>query len=119
MTGDEMRILGDAIHDANVNNPLRGDHYVHLLRSGRVGFEAIERVCGRVPDDATRASHKAGRAVLMRVPNIVRGLSHSGNVSAPQLAEAGVLDLSSSACVLFSQPQATLALNAAVTQRVV
>jgi alpha-D-ribose 1-methylphosphonate 5-triphosphate diphosphatase len=66
--------------------------------------------------DAARASHKAGLAVLMGAPNIVRGASHSGNVSARQLAEAGVLDILSSDYVPFSLLQATFALNAAVTQ---
>ena len=46
--------------------------------------------------DAARASHAAGLAVLMGAPNVVRGGSHSGNVSAVELAEAGVLDILSS-----------------------
>jgi alpha-D-ribose 1-methylphosphonate 5-triphosphate diphosphatase len=46
--------------------------------------------------DAAIASHKAGMKVLMGAPNVVRGGSHSGNVSARALAEAGVLDLLSS-----------------------
>jgi alpha-D-ribose 1-methylphosphonate 5-triphosphate diphosphatase len=66
--------------------------------------------------DAANASHKAGMAVLMGAPNIVRGASHSGNVSARQLAEAGVLDILSSDYVPFSLLQATFALSAAVSQ---
>jgi len=46
--------------------------------------------------EAARASHAAGLAVLMGAPNVVRGGSHSGNVSAYELAEAGVLDILSS-----------------------
>ncbi len=46
--------------------------------------------------EAARASHEAGLAVLMGAPNVVRGGSHSGNVSAVELAEAGVLDILSS-----------------------
>ena len=46
--------------------------------------------------EAARASHAAGLAVLMGAPNVVRGGSHSGNVSARELAEAGVLDILSS-----------------------
>ena len=46
--------------------------------------------------EAARASHEAGLAVLMGAPNVVRGGSHSGNVSARELAEAGVLDILSS-----------------------
>ncbi len=46
--------------------------------------------------DAAEASHNAGLAVLMGAPNVVRGGSHSGNVSARDLAEAGLLDILSS-----------------------
>ena len=46
--------------------------------------------------EAAKASHDGGLAVLMGGPNIVRGGSHSGNVSARDLAEAGQLDIISS-----------------------
>jgi alpha-D-ribose 1-methylphosphonate 5-triphosphate diphosphatase len=46
--------------------------------------------------EAARASHKAGLAVLMGAPNVVRGGSHSGNVSAADLAREGCLDVLSS-----------------------
>jgi alpha-D-ribose 1-methylphosphonate 5-triphosphate diphosphatase len=46
--------------------------------------------------EAALASHANGLAVLMGAPNVVRGGSHSGNVSAIELAEAGVLDILSS-----------------------
>lgn len=46
--------------------------------------------------EAARASHKAGLSVLMGAPNIVRGGSHSGNIAARNLAEAGLLDVLSS-----------------------
>jgi alpha-D-ribose 1-methylphosphonate 5-triphosphate diphosphatase len=46
--------------------------------------------------EAAEASHAAGLKVLMGAPNVVRGGSHSGNVSARTLAEAGVLDVLSS-----------------------
>ena len=52
--------------------------------------------------EAARASHEAGLAVLMGAPNVVRGGSHSGNVSAAALAEAGVLDILSSDYVPIS-----------------
>ncbi len=45
---------------------------------------------------AAQASKAAGMAVLMGAPNVVRGGSHSGNVSARELAEAGHLDIVSS-----------------------
>lgn len=52
--------------------------------------------------EAATASHQAGMAVLMGAPNIVRGKSHSGNISARTLADTGVLDVLSSDYVPFS-----------------
>ncbi len=46
--------------------------------------------------EAAEASHGAGMAVLMGGPNLVRGKSHSGNIAAIELAEAGLLDIISS-----------------------
>src|SRR5690606_15547969 len=46
--------------------------------------------------EAASASHAFGLKVLMGAPNIVRGGSHSGNVSARMLAEQDVLDILSS-----------------------
>lgn len=55
---------------------------------------------------AAKASHDAGMAVLMGAPNVVRGGSHSGNIAAQDLAEAGVLDILSSDYIPFSLVQA-------------
>jgi len=52
--------------------------------------------------EAARASHDAGMSVLMGAPNIVRGKSHSGNIAARDLAEAGILDVLSSDYVPLS-----------------
>lgn len=52
--------------------------------------------------EAARAAHKAGLAVLMGGPNVVRGKSHNGNISAAELAREGVLDVLSSDYVPFS-----------------
>ncbi|PHQ71908.1 MAG: phosphonate metabolism protein PhnM [Sneathiella sp.] len=46
--------------------------------------------------EAAKASHEAGLRVMMGGPNIVRGKSHSGNVSARDLAKLGYLDVISS-----------------------
>ncbi len=42
--------------------------------------------------DAARAAHAHGMKTIMGSPNIVKGGSHSGNVAAAALAEAGLLD---------------------------
>lgn len=73
--------------------------------------------------EAARASHAAGLAVLMGAPNVVRGRSHNGNISASELAAAGVLDVLSSDYVPFSllhaafvlpTRDASISLNAAI-----
>ena len=46
--------------------------------------------------EAAQACHEQGIAIMMGAPNIIRGGSHSGNVSALDLAERGLLDVISS-----------------------
>ena len=60
--------------------------------------------------EAATASRAADIHVLMGAPNLVRGGSHSGNVSAVVLAEAGQLDILSSDYVPFSLMVAVFAL---------
>ncbi len=61
--------------------------------------------------EAAKASHDAGLAVLMGAPNVVRGGSHSGNISAQALVDAGVLDILSSDYIPFSLMQAVFTLS--------
>jgi alpha-D-ribose 1-methylphosphonate 5-triphosphate diphosphatase len=60
--------------------------------------------------EAAGASHAAGIAVMMGAPNLVRGGSHSGNVSAEELARTGTLDILSSDYVPGSLIQAAFEL---------
>ena len=60
--------------------------------------------------EAARASREAGMGILMGGPNVVRGASHSGNVSARELAAAGLLDILSSDYIPFSMLQAAFCL---------
>ncbi len=46
--------------------------------------------------DAARAARASGLATIMGAPNVIRGGSHSGNIAAQDLAEAGLLDALSS-----------------------
>jgi alpha-D-ribose 1-methylphosphonate 5-triphosphate diphosphatase len=46
--------------------------------------------------EAARAARDKGLHVLMGAPNVVRGQSHSGNISARELAAEGALDILSS-----------------------
>ena len=50
----------------------------------------------------------------MGAPKMVRGASHSGNVSARELAEKGLLDILSSDYIPFSLMQAAFGLGDAV-----
>ena len=61
--------------------------------------------------EAADASHAAGMSVLMGAPNVVRGMSHSGNIAARELADRGVLDVLSSDYVPFSLLHAPFVLS--------
>jgi alpha-D-ribose 1-methylphosphonate 5-triphosphate diphosphatase len=61
--------------------------------------------------DAARAAHASGLAILMGAPNLVCGRSHSGNVSAAELAAAGLLDVLSSDYVPASALHAAFLLH--------
>jgi alpha-D-ribose 1-methylphosphonate 5-triphosphate diphosphatase len=52
--------------------------------------------------EAAEAAHRRGMAVVMGAPNVVRGGSHSGNISAQELAGASLLDILSSDYVPYS-----------------
>jgi alpha-D-ribose 1-methylphosphonate 5-triphosphate diphosphatase len=65
----------------------------HVMRSARFGVALAEFP---TTQDAARACRAHGIAVMMGAPNLVRGGSHSGNVSAGALGQAGLLDILSS-----------------------
>ena len=60
--------------------------------------------------EAAEAAHSNGLAVMMGAPNVVRGGSHSGNISAAEVAAAGTLDVLSSDYVPTSLLNAVFAL---------
>ncbi len=62
--------------------------------------------------EAARRAHESGLAVLMGGPNVVRGRSHTGNVSAGDLCQQGLLDIVSSDYVPSSALHAALILAA-------
>ncbi len=61
--------------------------------------------------EAAVACRDAGISVMMGAPNLIRGGSHSGNVAAVDLAEAGLLDIVSSDYVPSALLQAGLMLG--------
>lgn len=72
------------------------DHVDEALRDGVVIAEFPTTLA------AAKAAHAGGLAVLMGAPNVVRGGSHNGNISATELAREGVLDVLSSDYVPFA-----------------
>ncbi len=60
---------------------------------------------------AAQAARKAGLAIVMGGPNMVKGGSHSGNVSATELAQLDLLDVFSSDYVPSSLLLATFMLG--------
>lgn len=61
--------------------------------------------------EAARAARAEDMAIVMGAPNVVRGGSHSGNVSAVELAEVGLLDGLSSDYVPSSLLQAVFLMH--------
>ena len=61
--------------------------------------------------DAALTARDAGMAIVMGGPNLVRGGSHSGNVSAGELAGLGLLDIVSSDYVPASMLMSVFALH--------
>lgn len=80
----------------------------HVEESKSLGVSVAE-----FPTSMTAAevSNANGMGVLMGAPNVVRGGSHSGNIAAQSLAEAGVLDILSSDYVPSSLIQAPFMLD--------
>jgi alpha-D-ribose 1-methylphosphonate 5-triphosphate diphosphatase len=65
----------------------------HVEQAAAEGIVIAEFPTTRI---AAEEAHKRGIATIMGAPNVVRGGSHSGNVSALELAQAGLLDIMSS-----------------------
>lgn len=65
----------------------------HVAVSASHGIRLAEFPTTR---EAAEACHAHGIQVMMGAPNLIRGGSHSGNVAAHELAEAGLLDIISS-----------------------
>lgn len=94
------RAIGDACTERGIAMASHDDATIeHVEESKGLGVRLAEFPTSL---EAAKASHEAGMAVLMGAPNIVRGKSHSGNISAKALADVGVLDVLSSDYVPFS-----------------
>jgi len=65
----------------------------HVIQSAKHGVTLAEFP---TTSAAATACKEAGIAVMMGAPNLLRGGSHSGNVAASELVDAGLLDIMSS-----------------------
>ncbi len=92
--GKHRRYVVDACRSKGISlashDDATEDHVAEAVADGVVIAEFPTTV------EAARASHQKGISVMMGGPNVVRGGSHSGNVSARDLAAHGYLDILSS-----------------------
>jgi alpha-D-ribose 1-methylphosphonate 5-triphosphate diphosphatase len=88
------RYAVDAAHARNIPLASHDDATLAHVQEAIADGVAVAEFPATV--EAARASHGAGMKVLAGGPNIVRGKSHSGNVSAAELARLGLLDIVSS-----------------------
>lgn len=65
----------------------------HVRESVEAGAGVAEFPTTR---EAAQASRQQGMPIIMGAPNVMRGYSHSGNVSARELAAVGLIDILSS-----------------------
>ncbi len=84
---ERARALGHSLASHDDATP---EHVAEALADGMSFAEFPTTV------EAAQAAHAAGLAVMMGAPNLVRGRSHSGNVSARDLAALDALDIVSS-----------------------
>lgn len=107
-SAENRRRIADRCRDAGIAVASHDDATPEHVREGvELGISLAEFP---TTVEAARLSREAGLKVLMGAPNVVRGGSHSGNVSAAELLELGVLDILSSDYVPFSLIQAAFAL---------
>jgi len=97
------KAIADLCHERGVILASHDDATLdHVAEARKQGIRVAEFPTTHA---AARASKESGMSVLMGAPNVVRGGSHSGNVSARELVEAGHLDIISSDYIPASMMQ--------------
>ncbi|KKC41440.1 phosphonate metabolism protein PhnM [Devosia epidermidihirudinis] len=110
--GPYRRAIADACKDLGIVLASHDDATrAHVEEAEALGIDVAEFP---TTVEAAKASRQAGMAILMGGPNVVRGGSHSGNVSARALAEADLLDILSSDYIPFSMLQSAFSLTETV-----
>lgn len=102
------RLIAERCHDQSIAMASHDDATVEHVAEGIELGVALAEFPTTI--EAALLSRAAGLQVLMGAPNVVRGGSHSGNVSALELLEHGALDILSSDYVPFSLLQAVFLL---------
>lgn len=93
-SSDQRRAIAERCHRRGLALASHDDATLaHVAESHEYGIRVAEFPTTL---EAAEASHRAGMAVLMGAPNVVRGGSHSGNIAAAELVRRGVLDVLSS-----------------------
>lgn len=88
------KTLLQACKERNLPVASHDDATVEQVRQGEEDGVSISEFPTTVA--AAAAAHELGIGIVMGAPNVVRGGSHSGNVSALELAGLGLLDILSS-----------------------
>lgn len=102
------RLIAERCHEAGIAIASHDDATrAHVAESLELGVALAEFP---TTVEAASLSREAGMHVLMGAPNVVRGGSHSGNVSAIDLLRGDALDILSSDYVPFSLVQAAFLL---------
>lgn len=106
--GKNRRAIAQICHDRGIVLASHDDATrTHVEEAVALGIHVAEFP---TTVEAAKASRQAGMAILMGGPNVVRGGSHSGNVSARALAQADLLDILSSDYIPFSMLQSAFSL---------
>jgi alpha-D-ribose 1-methylphosphonate 5-triphosphate diphosphatase len=91
---DNRRVLGALCAERGLAKATHDDATLaHIEEAVELGATIAEFP---TTEDAAAAARRHGMAVVMGAPNVVRGGSHSGNISARGLASVGLLDVLSS-----------------------
>lgn len=102
------KLIADRCHAAGISIASHDDATAeHVAEGIELGISMAEFPTTVI---AAELSRQAGLQILMGAPNVVRGGSHSGNVSALDLLSHGALDILSSDYVPFSLVQAAFLL---------
>lgn len=107
-SASNRQIIANSCHERGIILASHDDATIdHVREAQEQGVKIAEFPTTQI---AAKASKEAGMSVLMGGPNVVRGASHSGNVSARELAELGHLDIISSDYIPASMMQAAFTL---------